>query len=88
MRLQFRPLIVSGMCSVHGDTITLLIDSEQEEREQAVAIFHETLHALLIAAGKTPEQQEVLHDWVEDRAQDLAKRCPEIVAVLQEKRPN
>lgn len=70
----FRPMLVSGMLSadLERDTWLILVDSEQSEPEQAVALFHEMLHLI----GLQDETQ------VEAMAQKLAAACPEILPLL------
>ena len=68
-------MLISGMlATVPADRVdVILIDSEQPEAEQLVALWHETLHLL----GLTDEDQ------VEAMAQRLAKACPEILAAVK-----
>lgn len=80
LRIVFRPLLVSGTL---GDTHTgqvMIIDSEQPAAEQAVAIWHETIHLLLRAAGRQQHDEA----RIEAMAQRLAAACPEIVALLKD----
>lgn len=72
VRIRIRPLLVSGQLAVDADGPLILIDSEQPEHEQVVALWHETLHLL----GLTDEKQ------VEAFALELAKSCPTILLAL------
>ncbi len=74
-RVLFRPLLTSGMYAT-GDrgAVYLLVDSEQPESEQVIALWHETLHLL----GLKDEHR------VEALAQKLAAACREILAVVKE----
>jgi hypothetical protein len=73
MRFMLRPMLVSGMLAdTPCDGPIVLIDSEQSQAEQAVAVFHELLHSI----GMEDEHQ------VEGLAVRLGKACPDIVAHL------
>lgn len=74
-RVLFRPLLVSGMLAKGdgGDTY-ILVDDEQPESEQVIALWHETLHLL----GLKDEAQ------VEAFAQLLARACPGILPAVKE----
>lgn len=73
-RVLFRPLLVSGMLAKgDGGDMYILVDDEQSESEQVIALWHETLHLL----GLLDETQ------VEAMAQRLAVACPEIVQLLK-----
>lgn len=73
-RILFRPLLTSGLIgkSDAGHTY-ILIDSEQPEAEQLVALWHEALHLL----GLTDE------DLVEIMARHLAECCPEVLEAVK-----
>lgn len=73
-RILFRPLLTSG-CIAKGDGgyTYILIDSEQPELEQIIAVWHEALHLL----GLTHE------DDVEALAQRLAAAFPEILPMVK-----
>lgn len=73
MRIIFRPLLVSGMLATDEHGVVMLIDSEQPETEQAVAVWHEVLHML----GLYNEVE------VEAMAQRLGAACPEIVVMVR-----
>lgn len=77
IRVLFRPLLVSGAVGTidgkAGAGIVILIDSEQPEPEQLVALWHETLHLL----GLKDEHQ------VEALALKLAAACPEILPLVK-----
>jgi hypothetical protein len=70
----FRPLLVSGTVA-RGDRgmVYAMIDTEQPELEQLIALYHETLHLL----GLKDEDQ------VEAFAQRLAIACPEVLAAVK-----
>ena len=73
-RILFRPLLTSGMIG-KGDAgnLYILIDSEQSEAEQCIAVWHETLHLL----GLRDEDQ------IEAMAQRLTQACPEILPAVK-----
>lgn len=71
--VSFRPLLVSGLIGDSDAGICILIDSEQPERQQVVALWHETLHML----GLEDEEQ------VEAMAKRLAEACPEILQAVK-----
>ena len=73
MRVIFRHLLVSGMVATSDAGVLVLIDSEQPESEQLVALWHEALHLI----GLRDEDQ------VEAFAQRLAQACPEILAAAK-----
>jgi hypothetical protein len=78
LRLQFRPLLVSGMLAAAEDgAMVILVDDEQPRREQAAAIWHELVHLLMVAAG-VPAW---LHDErrIDDMAKRLATAAPDIM---------
>lgn len=73
MRVIFRPMLVSGMVATSDAGVLVLIDSEQPDAEQLVALWHEALHLL----GLRDEDQ------VEAFAQRLAQACPEILPAVR-----
>lgn len=80
-RLVFRPLLVSGMVGDTSDGKLILIDSEQPSAQQVVAIWHETVHLLLLAAGKVrPEEHD--EATIDAIAHRLAVACPEIIDLV------
>lgn len=74
IRLAFRPLLVQGSTCQVPDGLLILIDSEQSRTEQAISIWHETLHLLLLASGSSHDEAAI-----EVMARRLAATCPEIV---------
>lgn len=86
MRLEFRPMLVSGMtgCDDHG-AVTMLIDSEQCEAAQARALYHEMIHALLIAGDAPKEAHD--EEKIEALAVRLAAAVPEIIRFIKERAP-
>lgn len=79
VRVTFRPMLVSGMLAGSKEGIEILIDDEQSEEEQARAIWHETVHLLLMGAGREHHDEKK----VEEIAQRLAAACPEIAKMLR-----
>lgn len=74
-RVLFRPLLSSGLIGVGtGGTTYVIIDSEQPEAEQVIALWHETLHLLGL-------KDETL---VEAFAQRLAQACPDILPAVKQ----
>lgn len=73
MKLIFRPLLVSGMLGADAEGHVMLIDNEQSEIEQVRAIWHETAHLLLQAAGSPFVHDEV---YIEQLAHSLASATP------------
>jgi hypothetical protein len=73
-KIIFCPMLTCGFTGTNeaGD-VCILIDSEQDEREQTVTLYHEALHLL----GLVDEEQ------VEAMAQRLAKACPELLAAVR-----
>jgi hypothetical protein len=73
-RILFRPLLTSGMIGKdNASNVYIIIDSEQSEVEQCIALWHETLHLL----GLKDEDQ------VEALAKRLADACPEILSHIR-----
>jgi Zn-dependent peptidase ImmA (M78 family) len=70
--LKVRPMLVSGMLATDGQGPVILINSEQEEREQVIALWHETLHLLGLPEG----------DLVETAARQLADAFPSVLRAL------
>jgi hypothetical protein len=70
VKLEFRPLLVSGMLTISGD---ILIDNEQTEFEQIKSVWHEMLHLLLLAAGSPHASDEA---YVDALAGELAMATP------------
>jgi hypothetical protein len=75
IRVQFRPLLVSGMiASANGGLdFFILVDDEQSEQQQSSALIHELLHLV----GLTDESQ------VEALAQRMADACPELASIVR-----
>lgn len=75
-RVLFRPLLTSGLIGNGnaGTTSYVIIDSEQPESEQVIALWHETLHLLGL-------KDETL---VEAMAQRLAQACPEVLPAVKQ----
>lgn len=82
IQIAFRPLLISGMISgeAAGSMQLILIDSEQEESEQDVAVFHEALHLLFDAAGKAQLKNE---DLIDAMAKAAAAAVPGIAMMLK-----
>ena len=82
IQIAFRPLLISGMISgeAAGSMQLILIDSEQEESEQDVAVFHEALHLLFDAAGKAHLKNE---DLIDAMAKAAAAAVPGIAMMLK-----
>lgn len=82
IQIAFRPLLISGMISgeAAGSMQLILIDSEQPESEQDVAVFHEALHLLFDAAGKTQLKNE---DLIDAMAKAAAAAVPGIAMMLK-----
>lgn len=78
VRVLRRPILMSGMLSVDDDGVVMLINSEQAGQEQAIAIWHETIHLLLFASGQNLHDEEM----VESLAQRLARCVPDIAQIL------
>lgn len=85
-RIELRPLLVDGgLYSMRTDGVIdcdwlMAISSEQSLELQAVALWHETLHLLLFAAGIPAPHDE---DQIEALARRLAAACPEVYPMLQ-----
>lgn len=73
-RIVFRPLLTSGMYAGSEAGRLILIDSEQPESEQLIALWHETLHLLGLRDD----------DLVEPMARRLAAACPELLQAIKE----
>ncbi len=81
LKIQFRPLLTSGMICVpktEGGSYLILIDSDASESEQTVTLWHELIHLLEMASGKSSGE-----DAVEKLAVEWAKRCPEILTLCR-----
>ena len=74
LEVRIRPLLVSGGLSYRVPTKcpVILIDSEQSQDEQLLALWHEIVH-LIRSAGDGPQDEES----VEAAAIKLAAACPE-----------
>lgn len=85
LTIVFRPLLIPGMIAKMPDGNTLmLIDSDDDEREQNVTMFHETVHLLLEAGGiPLPHDEEM----VEAFAIQLASACEGLLRVIKEAQP-
>lgn len=79
LKIEFRPLLVSGMTAMRGSSTVILIDSDQSEDEQNRALWHEAVHVLMLGAGVE------IHDEtkVESMAMQLAAACPDFAAFLK-----
>lgn len=81
VRIEFCPLLVDGMVATEKNSqrVFIMIDSEQDERNRLVTLWHETVHLLMFASGiPAVEHNEEL---IESIAQKLANCCPEILRV-------
>lgn len=80
LTFQFRPLLLSGMILLDKETdgVLILIDSEQSEEQQTITLWHEIIHHLEIAAGKSSGEEAV-----EALAVKLAKACPEVLQLCK-----
>ncbi len=88
LSIQFRPLLVSGLTGgMHFDEqknlfchqLVVLVNNKQPADHQRIALFHEMLHMILLAAGVERPHDEV---WIEDAAKRMAESCPEILAKI------
>ncbi len=85
IEILFRPLLVSGSLAtkdnttLFSSTLLIMINDEQPRDQQVVALWHETVHLLLMAAGIEAPHDEA---WVEETARKLAKACPEILDIM------
>lgn len=70
--IKVRPMLIHGQLATDEHGPVILIDSEQDEREQVVTLWHETLHLL----GMTDETR------VEEFAYRLADACPTVLRSL------
>lgn len=70
--LKVRPLLVSGMLALDAEGPVIVIDSEQDPKEQVIALWHEVLHLL----GLT---DEFLAD---EMAMALAGAAPDVLRRL------
>lgn len=73
--IKVRPMLVSGILATNVDGPMILIDSEQDEHQQVVALWHETLHLL----GLTDEF------LVDEYAMRLAETYPDILKHLKDR---
>ena len=73
VRVVRRPLLTSGMLATAHDDVVILIDSEQDARQQSIAFWHEVVHLLVGAAD------EAAIDAVAER---LATAVPDLPAAL------
>ena len=80
MRIIIRPLLVSGMIGTELaiEETVILVNSEQSQEQQAIAFWHELLHAAL---GKPWEGHN--EDWIEERAKALAAAFPDVWPVVR-----
>lgn len=81
LRVVFRPLLVQGVFATDAEGPILFIDCDQSEREQAVSVWHETLHLLLCASGYAKHEHD--EEQIDAIAERLADACPEIVGLLR-----
>lgn len=80
--IVIRPLLVSGMLADGGNgRVDILIDAEQPAAVQLQALMHETIHLLLMAAGRA---KSIEHDEVriDEMAKRLADAAPDLVELL------
>lgn len=80
--IVLRPLLVSGMLADGGNgRVDILIDAEQPPPVQLQALMHETIHLLLMAAGRS---KSIEHDEVriDDLAKRLADAAPDLADLL------
>lgn len=62
LRVEYRPLLVSGMLANSPDGPTILIDSESSEQEQQRALWHEIVHMVREAQGLPQDEESVERD--------------------------
>lgn len=88
LAIEFRPLLLSGLTggirfdeqqNLFCHQLVVMIASGQSEEEQRVALFHEMLHIMLLAAGVEAPHPEL---WIEERAKAMAAACPDILDML------
>ena len=70
--VHLRPMLVSGMLAAIGERPVILVDSEQPDAEQAVALWHEVAHLLGVVDEAAAEAMAVR----------LAAAVPEILELL------
>lgn len=82
MRIQFRPLLASGITRRDAmGFVNILIDVEQSEAQQDIAVWHEALHALLFASGAPDDAHD--ERFIELAANQIATACPGIAKLLR-----
>lgn len=83
MRIHIRPLLVSGMIGKEPATEStiILVNSEQSHEQQAIAFWHELLHAALGAPWEGHNE-----DWIEEKAKLLAAQHPDVWPVVKARR--
>ena len=74
LRVNVRPLLVSGQIGCDEKGPVILIDSEQSRSEQNVTLWHEVVHLLRDAGCVDQSESEV-----EACAVKLAAACPDAI---------
>jgi len=59
LRIQYRPLLVSGQLRIYENAFVLLIDNEQSPAEQRIAVWHELIHMLRYVEGKDHDEEKI-----------------------------
>jgi hypothetical protein len=81
-RIEIRPLLIGGMVATEpSGAWWLLLDAEQEARQKAISLWHETVHLLMFAAGLPAPQHD--EQQIEAIAVRLAAACPDILQILK-----
>ena len=78
MRILLRPLLVPAMLATDGSgRVLLIVDSESSEPDQVLGLWHEVVHVLLLAVGKSRHDETK----VDEIAERLAVAVPDILQV-------
>lgn len=75
LSVVFRPLLTQGVLGTTDQGATILVDSESTREQQAITVWHEVLHLLLVALGVKDHDETA----IEEAAKRLAAAMPEIV---------
>lgn len=85
LQIIFRKLLLSGATGGirHDESknlfirqLVILVADNQPPENQRIALFHEMLHVMLLAAGIDGPHDE---KWIEERAVAMAQACPDIL---------
>ena len=59
LRIQYRALLVSGQLKIYANAFVVLIDNEQPEPEQRIALWHELIHMVRLVEGKDHDEAKI-----------------------------